>query len=65
MTVRCRKASDKDVREYNRAAKILNEGELVAVTLDERFTRIAAKIAREGKMGLSVVKTAKNHSKRR
>jgi hypothetical protein len=53
------KASDREAREFNRAAKIHNEGELVGVALDERFGRIAAKIAREGKMGLSVVRTAR------
>jgi hypothetical protein len=54
MSVRSMKASDKEVREYNRAAKIHNEGELVGVALDERFGKIAARIAREGKMGISV-----------
>ena len=54
MTVRCMKASDREAREFNRAAKIHNEGELVGVALDERFGKIAAKIAREGKMSLSV-----------
>jgi len=59
MTVRSRKASDKDLREYNMAAKIHNEGEQVGVALDKRFGKIAAKIAREGKMAVSVERTAR------
>jgi len=54
MTIRCRKASDRDLREYNLAAKLNNEGELVGVTLNERFGSIASRIARESKMSISV-----------
>ena len=48
-----------ELREWNLAARINNEGKVVNVAMGERYQVIATRIAREGKMAHSVAVTAR------